>query len=165
MDRQVWRSALEAGKYELLSSESGGAEPMEVDSPAHLRAKDSSVRLLSQALSHIELGIERRFLKAPLGEEDFKKDQKTKKNKKKDEDQASEVTVVVSVRQCWSDGESLCSPAPVCLRCLCTCPLWSAASSGLDPSSTLAAESADAKETETTCCCVTAVIEGTTHTA
>ncbi|KAK1874786.1 Bromodomain adjacent to zinc finger domain protein 1A [Dissostichus eleginoides] len=77
MDRQVWRSALEAGKYELLSSESGGAEPMEVDSPAHLRAKDSSVRLLSQALSHIELGIERRFLKAPLDGSDSGRVSKT----------------------------------------------------------------------------------------
>ncbi|KAK1874758.1 Bromodomain adjacent to zinc finger domain protein 1A [Dissostichus eleginoides] len=74
---KVWRSALEAGKYELLSSESGGAEPMEVDSPAHLRAKDSSVRLLSQALSHIELGIERRFLKAPLDGSDSGRVSKT----------------------------------------------------------------------------------------
>ncbi|TKS87272.1 Zinc finger domain protein 1A [Collichthys lucidus] len=120
MDRQVWRSALEAGNYELLCSdgrENGGmnarVEAMEVDSPAHLKAKDrlqelrsdgmascsgtgspqvvsSSVRVLAQALVHIEHGIERRFLKAPLGEEDSKKDQKTKKSKKKDEDQASD---------------------------------------------------------------------------
>uniref|UniRef100_A0A3B4T426 Bromodomain adjacent to zinc finger domain protein 1A n=1 Tax=Seriola dumerili TaxID=41447 RepID=A0A3B4T426_SERDU len=99
MDRQVWRSALEAGNYELLCSdgrESGGmngrVEAMEVDSN-HLRARDrlqelrsdgvaacgtsgsgtpqvvsSSVRILAQALVHIEHGIERRFLKAPLGE-------------------------------------------------------------------------------------------------
>lgn len=47
MDRQVWRSALEAGSYELLCSdgkESGGmngrVEAMEVDSPAPLRARD-----------------------------------------------------------------------------------------------------------------------------
>lgn len=47
MDRPVWRSALEAGNYELLCSdgrENGGmngrVEAMEVDSPAHLRARD-----------------------------------------------------------------------------------------------------------------------------
>lgn len=47
MDRQVWRSALEAGNYDLLSSdgrENGGVngqeEAMEVHSPAHLRARD-----------------------------------------------------------------------------------------------------------------------------
>uniref|UniRef100_A0A3P8SXS1 Bromodomain adjacent to zinc finger domain protein 1A n=1 Tax=Amphiprion percula TaxID=161767 RepID=A0A3P8SXS1_AMPPE len=95
MDRQVWRSALEAGNYELLSSDAGAMngreEAMEVDS-AHLRARDrlqelksdsaaggtsgtgtpqavsSSIRILAQALGHIEHGIERRFLKAPLGE-------------------------------------------------------------------------------------------------
>ncbi|KAM6968591.1 bromodomain adjacent to zinc finger domain protein 1A [Tautogolabrus adspersus] len=117
MDRQVWRSALEAGNYELLSSdgrENGGTngrvEAMEVES-AHLRTRDrlqelkseggasgsgtpqvvsSVVQVLAQALVHIEQGIERRFLKAPLGEEDSKKDQKTKKNKKKDEDLASD---------------------------------------------------------------------------
>ncbi|TMS01680.1 Bromodomain adjacent to zinc finger domain protein 1A [Larimichthys crocea] len=55
-----------------------------------LKVVSSSVRVLAQALVHIEHGIERRFLKAPLGEEDSKKDQKTKKSKKKDEDQASD---------------------------------------------------------------------------
>lgn len=50
----------------------------------------SSVRILAQALAHIEQGIERRFLKAPLGEDDSKKEQKMKKNKKKDDDQASD---------------------------------------------------------------------------
>ncbi len=46
-DRQVWRSALEAGNYELLCSdgrENGGmngrVEAMEVDSPATPRARD-----------------------------------------------------------------------------------------------------------------------------
>lgn len=46
MDRQVWRSALEAGNYELLSSdgrENAGMnrrlEAMEVES-THLRARD-----------------------------------------------------------------------------------------------------------------------------
>ncbi len=46
-DRLVWRSALEAGNYELLCSdgrENGGmngrVEAMEVDSPAQLRARD-----------------------------------------------------------------------------------------------------------------------------
>lgn len=80
------------------------------------------------------------------GEEDSKKEQKMKKNKRKDEDRDSEGTtamrplavawrgvawrgdsgvcilsqmaarVGVSIRRCWNDGESLCSPAPVCLR-------------------------------------------------
>ncbi|XP_023208602.1 bromodomain adjacent to zinc finger domain protein 1A [Xiphophorus maculatus] len=94
----------------------GQVEPMEVDS-GHIKTRDrgsdrlqelkseatgrtsgsetpqvisSSVRVLAQALGHIEQGIERRFLKPPLGDEDSKKDQKVKKNKKKDEDQASD---------------------------------------------------------------------------
>lgn len=136
MDRQIWRSALEVGNYELLTSDgrentgmNGRVEAMEVDC-AHLRARDrcvvwpwwsstvqirvsvfvcsklnvpvcvvnmclffrlqevksdssaaygssgsgtpqvvsSSVRILAQALAHIEQGIDRRFLKAPLGE-------------------------------------------------------------------------------------------------
>lgn len=155
------------------------------------------------------------------GEEDSKKEQKMKKTKKKDEDRESEgmkatphpdggvawrgvasqdcflsqmaARVAVSVRRCWSDGGSLCSPAPVCprsdgrkaalrladirrasfpvlivffplLRCLSTCPVWSEASSGLALFSTLAAESAGVKETPTTCCCVTAVTAATTPT-
>uniref|UniRef100_A0A096M7C9 Bromodomain adjacent to zinc finger domain protein 1A n=1 Tax=Poecilia formosa TaxID=48698 RepID=A0A096M7C9_POEFO len=96
MDRHVWRSALEEGNYELLASEAkengvinGQVEPMEVDS-GHIKIRDrrlqelkseatgrtsgsetpqvisSSVRVLAQALGHIEQGIERRFLKPPL---------------------------------------------------------------------------------------------------
>ncbi|MEQ2186278.1 hypothetical protein GOODEAATRI_026985, partial [Goodea atripinnis] len=101
MGRQVWRSALEAGNYELLGTDgkdnatiNGQVEPMEMDS-VQLRARDrcsdrllelkseasatcgtsgsetpqvisSSVRILAQALCHIEQGIERRFLKPPL---------------------------------------------------------------------------------------------------
>lgn len=78
-----------------------------------------SVHHLAEALSHIEQGIERRFLKPPLGEtapglesfgtawesveghgmmssdmsageEDSKKEQKMKKTKKKEEDRLSE---------------------------------------------------------------------------
>ncbi|XP_066525550.1 bromodomain adjacent to zinc finger domain protein 1A isoform X2 [Hoplias malabaricus] len=89
-------------------------EPMEIDE-SHLRVKDrlqelrtesqsaastsastpqpvnNNVHLLAQALVQIEQGIERKFLKAPLGEEDSKKDPKTKKKeKKKDDDQSSE---------------------------------------------------------------------------
>lgn len=142
------------------------------------------------------------------GEEDSRKEQKMKKNKKKEEDRDSEGTTAmcwawrgdfpvcllsqmaarggVSLRRCWSDGESLCSPAPVCLRsdleavlrladvsiltlfpalrCLCTCPAWSEVSSGPTLSSTLAAESADGKEAPTTCCCVMAAAADTTPT-
>lgn len=53
MDRQVWRSALEAGNYELLGSDgrenagmNGRVEAMEVDSP-HLRTRDRYRVLLS----------------------------------------------------------------------------------------------------------------------
>ncbi|XP_026164186.1 bromodomain adjacent to zinc finger domain protein 1A isoform X1 [Mastacembelus armatus] len=145
MDRQVWRSALEAGNYELLCSEGrenggmdGRVEAMEVDS-AQLRARDrlqelrsdsvvtcgtsgsatpqvvsSSVRVLAQALAHIEQGIERRFLKAPLGDEDSKKDQKMKKNRKKDEDQASDDgsdsgRVVKTVLERWRESLQACT--------------------------------------------------------
>ncbi|TNN87336.1 Bromodomain adjacent to zinc finger domain protein 1A [Liparis tanakae] len=62
----------------------------------------SSVRTLAQALAHIEQGIERRFIKAPLGDEDSKKDQKNKKNKKKDEDQASDVCLSLERSVLWS---------------------------------------------------------------
>ncbi|XP_022053565.2 bromodomain adjacent to zinc finger domain protein 1A [Acanthochromis polyacanthus] len=138
MDRQLWRSALEAGNYELLSSDAGATngreEAMEVD-PAHLRARDrlqelksdggtsgtgtpqavsSSIRILAQALGHIEHGIERRFLKAPLGDDDSKKDPKSKKNKKKDEDQASDDgsdsgRAVKTVLERWRDSLQSCS--------------------------------------------------------
>nr|XP_020442041.1 bromodomain adjacent to zinc finger domain protein 1A [Monopterus albus] len=139
MDRQVWRSALEAGNYELLSSDrENGLEAIEMDS-AHLRTRDrlqelrsdgvaacgtsgsgtpqvvsSSVRVLAQALAHIEQGIERRFLKAPLGDEDTKKDQKMKKSKKKDEDQASDDgsdsgRVMKTVLERWRESLQSCS--------------------------------------------------------
>ncbi|XP_061531351.1 LOW QUALITY PROTEIN: bromodomain adjacent to zinc finger domain protein 1A [Phycodurus eques] len=102
MERHVWRAALEAGNHKLLSPDA--SEAMEVDS-AHPKARDgllvvdkmAAVRSLAQALTHIEHGIERRFLKAPLaaaataGEDEPKKEQKSKKSKmKKDEDQASD---------------------------------------------------------------------------
>ncbi|KAL6106099.1 baz1a [Pungitius sinensis] len=135
MDRQVWRSALGAGNYELLCSGgrmNGRKEPVEVDSPVHLRARDrlqelrcdgggatpqlvrSSVPILAQALAHIEQGIERRFIKAPLGDEDSKKDQKSKKNKKKDEDQASDDgsdsgRVIKTVLERWRESLQICS--------------------------------------------------------
>ncbi|XP_028251330.1 bromodomain adjacent to zinc finger domain protein 1A isoform X2 [Parambassis ranga] len=144
MDRQVWRSALQAGNYELLSWDgketagvNGRVEAMEVDS-AHLRAKDrlqelksdssacgtsgsgtpqvvsSSIRILAQALTTIEQGIERRFLKAPLGDEDSKKDQKTKKSKKKDDDLASDDgsdsgRVIKTVLERWRESLQSCS--------------------------------------------------------
>ncbi|XP_024124234.1 bromodomain adjacent to zinc finger domain protein 1A [Oryzias melastigma] len=117
----------------------GQVEAMEVES-AHLRSRDrlqelradgpascgisgsgtpqvvsSSVRILSQALADIEQGIERRFLKPPLGEEDSKKDHKMKKNKKKEEDQASDDRgsdsgrVVKTVLERWRDSLQACS--------------------------------------------------------
>uniref|UniRef100_A0A8C2ZQ35 Bromodomain adjacent to zinc finger domain protein 1A n=1 Tax=Cyclopterus lumpus TaxID=8103 RepID=A0A8C2ZQ35_CYCLU len=132
MDRQVWRSALEAGNYELLSSDgrqnggmNGRVEPMEVDSPSDSTAVassgsgtpqpvSSSVRILAQALAHIEQGIERRFIKAPLGDEDSKKDHKNKKNKKKDDDQASDdgsdsSRVSKTVLERWRESLQICS--------------------------------------------------------
>ncbi|XP_077395143.1 bromodomain adjacent to zinc finger domain protein 1A isoform X2 [Festucalex cinctus] len=91
MDREVWRMALEAGNYELLSP--GASQAMEVES-AYLKARDgltadktAAVKTLAWALGHVERGIERRFLKAPLGEDDPKK---SKKGKKKDDEQASD---------------------------------------------------------------------------
>ncbi|CAI5697286.1 unnamed protein product [Oreochromis niloticus] len=145
MDRQIWRSALEAGNYELLTSDgrentgmNGRVEAMEVDC-AHLRARDrlqevksdssaaygssgsgtpqvvsSSVRILAQALAHIEQGIDRRFLKAPLADEDSKKDHKMKNKKKKDEDQASDDgsdcgRVSKTVLERWRESLQSCS--------------------------------------------------------
>ncbi|XP_061598939.1 bromodomain adjacent to zinc finger domain protein 1A isoform X2 [Cololabis saira] len=135
MDRQVWRSALEAGDYGLLGSD-GQVEAMEVDS-LFPRARDrlqelksdgsggtssstpqvvsGSIRVLAQALGHIEQGIERRFLKTPLGDEDSKKDPRTKKNKKKEDDQASDDggsdggRVVKTVLERWRDSLHSCS--------------------------------------------------------
>ncbi|XP_018590330.1 bromodomain adjacent to zinc finger domain protein 1A isoform X2 [Scleropages formosus] len=52
---------------------------------------NNCVHFLARALAQIEQGIERKFLKAPLGDEDVKKDQKTKKKeKKKDDEQSTE---------------------------------------------------------------------------
>ncbi|XP_062252895.1 bromodomain adjacent to zinc finger domain protein 1A isoform X2 [Platichthys flesus] len=141
MDRRAWRSALEAGNYELLCSDSREnerVEAMEVNPPPQ-RGRDrlqelksdgvaacgtsgsgtpqvvsSSIRILAAALVHVEQGIERRFLKSPLGEEESKKDQKMKKNKKKDEDQASEDgsdsgRVVKTVLERWRESLQSCS--------------------------------------------------------
>ncbi|XP_069391303.1 bromodomain adjacent to zinc finger domain protein 1A isoform X2 [Paralichthys olivaceus] len=142
MDRQAWRSALEAGNYELLCSDSrehGGmnerVEAMEVNPNQRVRDRlqelksdsvaacgtsgcgtpqvvSSSIRILAQALAHVEQGIERRFLKSPLGEEESKKDQKMKKNKKKDEDQASDDgsdRAVKTVLERWRESLQSCS--------------------------------------------------------
>ncbi|XP_042083188.1 bromodomain adjacent to zinc finger domain protein 1A [Haplochromis burtoni] len=116
----------------------GRVETMEVDS-AHLRARDrlqevksdssaaygssgsgtpqvvsNSVRILAQALTNIEQGIERRFLKAPLADEDSKKDHKMKNKKKKDEDQASDDgsdcgRVSKTVLERWRESLQSCS--------------------------------------------------------
>ncbi|XP_029340592.1 bromodomain adjacent to zinc finger domain protein 1A isoform X3 [Mus caroli] len=126
-DRQVWRSALENGRYELLSEESKengvvktvneDVEEMEMDqarvivrdrllgikteTPSTISTSASTpqsvsnvVHYLALALFQIEQGIERRFLKAPLGNTEINKDQKgarKKKNKKKREDDQSSV--------------------------------------------------------------------------
>ncbi|XP_046711822.1 bromodomain adjacent to zinc finger domain protein 1A isoform X3 [Silurus meridionalis] len=121
MERGAWRAALESGNYELLVSEGkeswvliGEEEAMEIEEN-HIRVKDrlqelktesqsaastststpqpvnNNVHYLARALAQIEQGIERKFLKAPLGDEESKKDQKTKKKeKKKDDEQSSE---------------------------------------------------------------------------
>ncbi|KAM9465864.1 bromodomain adjacent to zinc finger domain protein 1A isoform 1-T3 [Clarias gariepinus] len=121
MERGAWRAALESGNYELLVSEgkenwvlNGEEEAMEMEEN-HIKVKDrlqelksdsqsaastrastpqpvnNNVHCLARALAQIEQGIERKFLKVPLGDEESKKDQKTKKkDKKKDDDQSSE---------------------------------------------------------------------------
>nr|XP_014340066.1 PREDICTED: bromodomain adjacent to zinc finger domain protein 1A [Latimeria chalumnae] len=126
VDRQVWRTALDSGHYELLSDgikENGTkeVEEMEIDevnlklsnkerlhelknealstastSTSTPQPVNNAVRCLATSLFQIEQGIERKFLKAPLGDaEDTKKDQKGERKKKEDkrkkeEDQASE---------------------------------------------------------------------------
>ncbi|KAM5235810.1 bromodomain adjacent to zinc finger domain protein 1A isoform 2-T2 [Ctenodactylus gundi] len=100
-DRHMWRSALESGRYELLSEENKengiiktvneDIEEMEIDEQTRIIVKDrllgiktetpstvstnsstpqsvsNVVHYLATALFQIEQGIERRFLKAPLG--------------------------------------------------------------------------------------------------
>ncbi|XP_060735647.1 bromodomain adjacent to zinc finger domain protein 1A isoform X2 [Tachysurus vachellii] len=121
IERGALRAALESGNYGLLVSEgkdtclvNGEEEAMEMEEN-HVRVKDrlqelksesqsasstnastpqpvnNNVHYLAWALAQIEQGIERKFLKAPLGDEESKKDQKTKKKeKKKDDEQSSE---------------------------------------------------------------------------
>ncbi|XP_070956430.1 bromodomain adjacent to zinc finger domain protein 1A isoform X1 [Macaca nemestrina] len=126
-DRYIWRSALESGRYELLSEENKengiiktvneDVEEMEIDEQTKVIVKDrllgiktetpstvstnastpqsvsSVVHYLAMALFQIEQGIERRFLKAPLGNTEINKDQKgdrkKKDKKKREEDQSS----------------------------------------------------------------------------
>ncbi|XP_073067463.1 bromodomain adjacent to zinc finger domain protein 1A isoform X5 [Manis javanica] len=127
-DRHTWRSALESGRYELLSEENKengiiktvneDVEEMEIDEQAKVIIKDrllgiktetpstvstnastpqsvsNVVHYLAMALFQIEQGIERRFLKAPLSNTEINKDQKgnrTKKDKKKSEEDQSSV--------------------------------------------------------------------------
>ncbi|XP_054545815.1 bromodomain adjacent to zinc finger domain protein 1A isoform X3 [Talpa occidentalis] len=126
-DRHIWRSALESGRYELLSEENHengiiktvneDVEEMEMDEQAKAIVKDrlvgiktetpstvstnastpqsvsNVVHYLAMALFQIEQGIERRFLKAPLGNTESNTDQrgdrKKKDKKKREEDQSS----------------------------------------------------------------------------
>ncbi|XP_051942047.1 bromodomain adjacent to zinc finger domain protein 1A isoform X2 [Hippocampus zosterae] len=120
MDRHEWRAALEAGHYRLLSPE--GSQATGTQDSAHLKDGDeradglsasttAAVTGLAQALGHVERGIERRFLKAPLGADECKKEQKGKKGKKKDEDQASDdgsdgSRAVKSVLERWRESLS-----------------------------------------------------------
>lgn len=117
-DRQSWRSTLENRLYEIVDNETkeNGAmkledmendqnnkdriQSLEIQSATSTNASTpqpatNSVHYLAQALFHIEQGVERRYLKAPLGDaEDNKKNSKLDKKKddkkKKDEDQTSE---------------------------------------------------------------------------
>uniref|UniRef100_A0A673MJP7 Bromodomain adjacent to zinc finger domain protein 1A n=1 Tax=Sinocyclocheilus rhinocerous TaxID=307959 RepID=A0A673MJP7_9TELE len=145
LDRNSWRAALENGNYDLLNPQSkenglinGEEEPMEIyenhikDRPQELKAEGQSatsttvstpqpvnniVHYLAHALAQIEQGIERKFLKAPLGDEDAKKDQKLKKkDKKKDDDQSSEKDdgsesgrQVKTVQERWRESLLACS--------------------------------------------------------
>ncbi|XP_026086004.1 bromodomain adjacent to zinc finger domain protein 1A-like isoform X2 [Carassius auratus] len=147
MDRNSWRVALENGNIELLNPQSKGnglinreEEPMEIyenhvkvkDRLQELKAEGQSatstavstpqpvnniVHYLAYALAQIEQGIERKFLKAPLGDEDTKKDQKLKKkDKKKDDDQSSEKDdgsesgrQVKTVQERWRESLLSCS--------------------------------------------------------
>nr|XP_049595811.1 bromodomain adjacent to zinc finger domain protein 1A isoform X3 [Syngnathus scovelli] len=70
MGRRKWRAALKTGNYRLLSPD-GSEAPTE--NSTRLNAghglpadKMVAVRSLARALGHVERGIERRFLKAPL---------------------------------------------------------------------------------------------------
>ncbi|KAM9786455.1 bromodomain adjacent to zinc finger domain protein 1A isoform X4 [Syngnathus typhle] len=70
MGRRKWRAALKTGNYRLLNPD--GSEAPTEDS-TRLNAghglpadKMVAVRSLARALGHVERGIERRFLKAPL---------------------------------------------------------------------------------------------------
>ncbi|KAJ1102985.1 hypothetical protein NDU88_000417, partial [Pleurodeles waltl] len=104
-DRPVWREALESGRYEQLGEETKengincDSPEIDLDDQAKLSLKErlselktegqstgssntpqltsNNVHYLAQALLQIEQGVERRFLKPPLGDvEDSKKDQK-----------------------------------------------------------------------------------------
>ncbi|XP_024286152.1 bromodomain adjacent to zinc finger domain protein 1A isoform X1 [Oncorhynchus tshawytscha] len=83
-------------------------------SPNTPQMVNNTVHYLAQALAHIQQGIERKFLKAPLGDEDSKKDQKAKKKEKKDEDQHSEEgsdsgRLVKTVQERWRESLLGCS--------------------------------------------------------
>uniref|UniRef100_A0A8C7QS73 Bromodomain adjacent to zinc finger domain protein 1A n=2 Tax=Oncorhynchus mykiss TaxID=8022 RepID=A0A8C7QS73_ONCMY len=144
MERSVWRKALEEGHYELLTPElkengvtkreNCDVENMEIHylkkdrlqelkgdsmsttstSPNTPQMVNNTVHYLAQALAHIQQGIERKFLKAPLGDEDSKRDQKAKKKEKKDEDQHSEDgsdsgRLVKTVQERWRESLLGCS--------------------------------------------------------
>ncbi|KAJ3613285.1 hypothetical protein NHX12_019535 [Muraenolepis orangiensis] len=130
MERGAWRSLMEGRRYHLLSSDGKEAGGMELMETQPTRTKDrlqglrtegggssgsgtpqavsSTVRSLALALAQVEQGIERKFLKAPLGEEEKKDLKLIKKSKKKDEEQASddgsEGRVVKTVLERWRES-------------------------------------------------------------
>uniref|UniRef100_A0A8C4XE30 Bromodomain adjacent to zinc finger domain protein 1A n=1 Tax=Erpetoichthys calabaricus TaxID=27687 RepID=A0A8C4XE30_ERPCA len=124
LDRQLWKTSLESGQYDLLSTDSKEngfvktenceIEEMEIenvkvgtkDRLLELKSEGQStastsvstpqpvnnlVHYLALALLQIEQGIERKFLRAPLGDDDVKRDQKGKKkdDRRKKEDEIS----------------------------------------------------------------------------
>ncbi|TRY59513.1 hypothetical protein DNTS_017620 [Danionella cerebrum] len=139
MDRNSWRAALENRNYDLLNPESkenslvnGDEELMQMDgnpvkdrlqvlksenqgasstSSSTPQPTSNSVHYLARALAQVEQGIERKFLKAPLGDDETKKDQKGKKKEQSSEkDDGSECgRQVKTVQERWRESLSACT--------------------------------------------------------
>ncbi|CAL9686700.1 unnamed protein product [Knipowitschia caucasica] len=107
VERLVWRAALEAGDYSTLI-DSCEEQSMEVESSDSFGASSLGVRALATALAEIERGIERRFLKSPLGDDVQKTDAKNKKNQSSDEG-SDGGRVGRSLLERWRESLSCCS--------------------------------------------------------